>query len=272
MWSTTVVAGAVLFLELLPDHGVPLYLADPAGPCTFLQARWTKGLRLTAGQWRHAIAERGVPCAPTLGRVFRWSATDVTWRCGPRDPDVLRRYAAELAALADALGVAPAELGVCGSALYKPDDQQGDFDFVVFEHGGRRPAWAAACRLAGGCHINGVAYHLRFRLPGINRWCDPHFTGPCPMIEAMITGHAMSAGVSELAGQAIVSAAHGHHTPAHYELASGRHLVSFRFGHSGLFDVGDRLTTDHALQLFTWDGVTSFVVCDGDHQLEVLKP
>lgn len=272
MWSTVIVADTVLLLELLPGNGIPLYFADPAGASAFLGARWTKGLRFTAERWRHTIAGLDAPCTPSLGRVVRYSESAITWRRGPRDPDVLHQHAPQLAALADALAVERADLGVCGSALYKPATCRGDFDFIVFERDEHSPAWPATRRLASGCEIDGVPYHLRFQLAGDNCWYDPHFTGSCGLSEAIITDHAQPAGTAPLCDEVVVGAAHGHHTPAHYELHSGHHLLSFRFGHSGLFQPGDRLTTDRALQLATWGGVTSFVVSDGDQQVEVWRP
>jgi hypothetical protein len=270
-WSTVVVAGAAMFLELLPGHGIPLYVADPAGPCAFLGARWTKGLRFTARQWQTALAEQVVPATPILGRVFRWNTPDETWRRGPRDADVVLRYAAELNALAIALAVPHTALGVCGSALYKPRHQRGDFDFIVFEDDGWSRAAVAARRLARDCPTAGVPYHLRFRLPDIASWCDPHFTGRCSLAAAIITGQARPVSTAALSGEQVATACHGHYLPAHYELASGLHLVSFRFGHSGLFAPGDRIAAERVIPRVTWQGVTSFVICDGSQYLEVVS-
>jgi len=270
-WSTVVVADTVLLLELLPGYGIPLYITDPGGHCEFRNARWRKGLRFPTQQWVHAIAAHGVPCTPVLGRVFHFDELDVTWRRGPRDPEVLHQHHARLAALATALTVKVADLGVCGSALYKTPDHRGDFDFVVFEREPRSPAWAAVCRLAGGCQIDGIPYHLRFRLPGHDGWHDPHFTAPCALSDAIVTGQAQPIGTARLNGHVVTQAAHGHHAPAHYQLDTGHDLVSFRFGHSGLFHVGDRLTTANALPLVTWHGMASFVVSNGDQHVEVWR-
>ncbi|MFK0250217.1 hypothetical protein ACIQUM_36410 [Amycolatopsis azurea] len=256
----------MLCLELLPGHGVPLYVADHAGSSELLHRRWCKGLRWTAKQWRHMLAAAGHQ-ADMTGRIVRWSTEDVTWRRGASDADVRAEFSTELAHIADALDLDVTNIGVCGSSLYKASPDRTDFDFVVSEQPGGRSIAAAVRRLAGDCRVGNVPYHLRFRLPGVG-WCDPHVTAPCPLADAITTGQAERIGTHKLVGQRVVGASHGHHFPAHYELSDGRHLVSYRFGHSALLRTGDHVHSADTAPLFRWGDVTSCVITDGNHHLE----
>ncbi|MBE1580548.1 hypothetical protein ACFORH_39215 [Amycolatopsis roodepoortensis] len=262
----TIVSDTVLCLELKPGHGVPLYLADHNGKTEILHRRWSKGLRWSAAEWQRLLDVARTPMDMT-GRVVHWPVGAVTWRRGAREAEVLAEFGPELAIVADALSLDVDSIGVCGSSLYKAAVDRSDFDFVVAEQPGDLSIADTVRRLAGDCRIGNVPYHVRFRLPGIG-WCDPHVTAPCTLVDAIITGQAERVGTGVLRGQRVVDDSHGHHYPAHYVLAGGKHLVSFRFGHSALLRTGDYVRSVDTAPLFRWGGVTSCVITDGHHYLE----
>ncbi|UXY16920.1 hypothetical protein N8I74_07865 [Chitiniphilus purpureus] len=187
-----------------------------------------------------------VPCKVDLGRlvfvdpekivkVVDAQAAVAAWSAHRPDRQRL------LDALCHHLGLNIDALGISGSTLMFSDlRDRHELDLVIYGAEASRNAW----RRIGECIAAGVfepiaGYSQRFRLLGIE--IDPQFAlkpadgsvlgGVCPIDSRM--GEACTATVT----------CHrmGHFYPAVYETDCGPRLMSFRFGHRGLFPSGSMI-------------------------------
>lgn len=205
---------------------------------------------------------------PGLGKLCRLPTGHVTGWLPTRSPALTRDNASTLALLAATLDVPEASIGLTGSTLYRPAPERGDVDFVVYGH---HAAQRAACRVRRllpspeSAYVKaGIVQHLRFRIPGHREWFDPRFAVADHLTGPLLDGEAVRGPVASVRGLTVSDDTDGIYHPARYRLDDGSVLASYRLGHCGYFQVGDRLG-DTRLPTARLDGITYRLVLGQEH-------
>lgn len=253
-WSTVFTWRGLMFCPI-GMHGEALigigaYVIDDGLPhlwgtfSSFLGDHWQKVLGLRTRNYVDATGGRGA-LLTGLGRLAAVRHADVAAVISARSPEVLGASAPDLARLSSALGVPPGGLGVYGSALYKRPESRSDFDFVVYgEDNARRAHARVRARLACGqtYRRGSIPYHLRFQLPGSSTWYDPRYWMPEPYTAALAAGDFTAMGTRDIDQAEVTDNHYGIFTPSVYGLSDGTHLLSYRLGHAGYLQPGDRIS------------------------------
>lgn len=270
-WSTMLTRHGVLFtgLTMVEDYwyGWAGYVANPPMEVPenhFAGRRWLKILSMPWSK-HHAILDVVAPgmVESRRGKLARVHPSEVTHAISARDPATLAAQHVIIEKIADALNVSTDELGLCGSFLYK-NGSQSDVDFVVYGTDASQCAWRSVQRLTNSnntCWINGRRYHIRFRLPDVPQWCDPHFFAREPYTTAVATGNYQFLDVAPIHHARVLRDDHGMYMPARYLLDDDSLLVSYRLGHAGLLRCGDRISAP-SLPVVSMDvGIVRLVLC-----------
>ncbi|HEY3872901.1 MAG TPA: hypothetical protein VGM10_31380 [Actinocrinis sp.] len=253
-WSTVVTRRGLLFCPI-GRHGARLvgvgaYILDDGTPhhwgtwSSFLGDRWQKVLALPAFDYTSATGERGA-LIDGLGRLAGVGPEDAAFVVSARSHDVLRRSAPALRRVASSLQVPISTLGVYGSTLYKHADLRSDFDFIVYGEAESRRAYAGiVMRLAESDSYvkEGIAYHLRFQLPGSTTWYDPRFWRREEFTAALVGGDCRMIGSEDIDHLEVTEDRYGIFTPSVYGLADDTCLLSHRLGHAAYLRKGDRIS------------------------------
>lgn len=253
-WSTVITRRGLLFCPV-SRHGARLvgvgaYILDDGSPhhwgtfTSFLGDRWQKVLALPAFDYTAATGGRGALIGG-LGRLAGVGPEDAAFVVSARSVDVLRRSAPQLRRVASALQIPISVIGVYGSTLYKRAELRSDFDFIIYGEAESRRAYARVLmRLAESDSYvkEGVAYHLRFQLPGSATWYDPRFWRREGFTAALVGGDCRMIGSEDIDHLEVTEDRYGIFTPSVYGLADGTSLLSYRLGHAAYLRKGDRIS------------------------------
>ncbi|MFC5184357.1 hypothetical protein [Actinomadura harenae] len=247
-------------------YGLVAYVADDGRPrywgtwSRFLDSDWQRTLGLPYGMYAPLIAARQPDAlVPELGRIARIDPATIVGTVSAQDPVLLAEHAKVLDTLANWCGVHRDQIGLQGSAMYKPAASAGDLDVVIY---GRADCRRVHARAAGAVPPRPAdhPHHLHFHVPGHRVTLDPRYiSGEHTITRALVTGDFTDEGNEPIDRLWVTEAGDGIFFPSRYTLSDGSVLLSYRAGHSAWLRLGDEVTGP-ALPVYQHQGVRYRVV------------
>ena len=232
---------------------------------------WYKVSGLSYSNYMKVIREKNIcPLNHILGQLVLLESTEVRKYYSSIDAPTLSVYNDVMEELARILGVPLHRVGITGSSLLEKSDP-GDIDFVIYGEDYCRIAnnKIAYLRKRSTPRIyKGKFYHLCFQSEQIAGYLDPHFVrSKDPLCCQIISQDYSLKKSTPIAPVNIIDDSQSIYFPSQYLLESGKILLSFRFGHCGLFKNGQTICTQTSVPFVTFShSETQYIVlCKNDY-------